>query len=109
MRIQTPIASPLCRTCIHMGSDVTRVITQTSKYQSAGCDSWGSLSKRLQGEGLYNATMKISNSSLHIACRKVRMTLTTTKSKNRASVTVEPPCNFADAVLRAETLAPGPV
>src|SRR6516165_583294 len=106
---QTAIAKPMCKSCIHIGSDVKRVITQTNICQSPGCPMYFSLDNRLQGEELYSASMKSCSSSRHIAWRNVRMTLTmirntSTASQMRAGIPVEPAYHFAGASDRAEAL-----
>src|SRR6516162_852583 len=107
---QTAIAKPMCKSCIHIGSDVKRVITQTNICQSPGCPMYFSSDNRLQGEELYSASMKSCSSSRHIAWRNVRMTLTMIRNTNRASVMmagirIASECHVTGAAERAEALA----
>ena len=74
----------MCRTCIHIGSVVMRVITQTKACQSPGRPSYLSLSHRLESDGLFAASIQICSSSRHIAWRSVRMMLKAISNTKRA-------------------------
>src|SRR6476660_8898998 len=88
MMTHVPTANAMCMTCIHIGSDVTRVSNHTSIYQRPGCASSLTLRNRSQIEELAEASMKDCSSSRHIACRNVRTMSMAMRRKNSPSLTM---------------------